>query len=355
VGRSRLACVALVGLALLAAVACSGDEDDVAAAPATTRGTSAPTTTSPPVEAPVLPLTGEPVGDPAVAARPALVVKIDNVDTLSRPQAGINQADIVWEEKIEGQISRFAAIFHSTDADSVGPVRSGRSTDVAIVSSLNRPLYAFSGANAVFIVQLRAAPLVDIGYDVQPRSYDRRRDRKAPDNVFTSTQRLWALAPEGAGPPPPQLVHRDEDVAVDGRPVAGVDYSFGARMSAVTYRWDPVRAGWARTQAGTPHVDEAGVQVAPPNVIIQQVEYVDTGLVDTSGAPVPEARLVGEGEAWVLTDGLLVEGRWSKPDDATPTRYTTAAGEPIGLTPGPTWIALVPVGGDAVVVEAPAP
>lgn len=352
--RARLALV-LVPLLVAAGCACDDERADVGV-PATTGTSAAPTSTVPPVEVPVLPLTGEPVTDPAVAARPALVVKIDNIEGLSRPQAGINQADLVWEEKIEGPISRFAAVFHSTDADPVGPVRSGRSTDVAIVSSLNRPLYAFSGANAVFIAQLRAAPLVDVGYDVQPRTYDRRRDRKAPDDVFTSTQRLWALTPEGAGPPPQHLTYRaDGDPVRGGRAVAGVDYSFGARMSAVTYRWDPQVGGWARTQAGTPHVDEAGVQVAPPNVVVQHVQYVDTGLVDTSGAPVPEAVLVGEGEAWVLTDGQLVEGRWSKLDAASPTRYTDAAGEPIGLTPGRTWIALVPIGGDAAVIEAAAP
>lgn len=355
----RLAVVLLAAFATVGvSCSCGSGPDQPAAStggtgPATTGETVTTTTTAAPV--PGLPLTGAPITDPAVAARPALVVKIDNVDSMSRPQAGLNEADIVWEEKIEGPISRFAAVFHSRDAALVGPVRSGRSTDVAIVSSLNRPLYAFSGANAVFIRQLRAAPLIDIGYDIQPRSYDRRAGRKAPDNVFTSSDRLWALAPPDAGPPAQQLTYRvgDETLPADARQVQGVDYSFGARSSAVNYRWDAARGGWARTQAGTAHVDEAGVQVAPPNVVMQFVAYVDTGLVDTSGAPVPEAQLVGGGDAWILTNGHLVVARWDKADPATPTRYTTPDGVPVALTPGATWIALVPVGGDAAVVELP--
>lgn len=349
---TRRSLVLLVALALLVAACSSGDDDDTDAAPGTTaaRGEDTTTSAAPP---PVLPLTGLPVTDEAVAGRPALVVKLNNVDGSSRPQAGLNQADIVFEEKVEGPISRFAAVFHSTDAADLGPVRSGRSTDVAIVSSLNVPLYAFSGANAVMIQQLRAAPLVDVGYDVQPGAYDRRPGRKAPDNVFTSTARLWALTPEGSGPPPQQLTYRaeGEGLAAGARPIAGVDYSWGGGGAPVSYRWDPALAGWARVQKGTPHVDADGVPIAPPNLIVQQVTYLDTGLVDTSGAPVPEAQLVGDGVAWIMTDGHLVEGRWSRPDPTTPTAYTTVDGTSVGLTPGPTWIALVPVDGDAALAE----
>lgn len=355
---------AAAGIALLALVAgaCSGGGDEPEReASGTTRGTEAPatTTTTEPVPDPVMPLTGEPLPADGPLGRPALVVKLNNVDGTSRPQAGLNEADLVFEEKVEGPISRFAAVYHSTEAPDLGPVRSGRSTDIAIVSSLNQPLYAFSGANAVTIQQLRSAPLVDIGYDVEPGAYERRRGRRAPDDVFTSTERLWALTPPGAGPPPQQLVYRAEgdELPAGARPVQGVDYSWGGGGAPVTYRWDDQVAGWARTQGGTAHVDAEGVHVAPPNLIVQKVTYLDTGLVDTSGAPVPEAQLVGEGDAWVLTDGHVVEGRWVRPDADVPTAYETRDGEPIGLTPGRTWIALVPADGDAALVEVgpPAP
>jgi hypothetical protein len=114
----------------------------------------------------------------------------------------------------------------------------------------------------------------------------------------------------------------------------------------VTMTWDPTVGGWAREQRGTPHVDTDGVQIAPPNVIVQFVPYQDTGLVDTSNTPVPEALLVGSGTAWVFTDGTATAATWTKSDDAAVTTYTAADGTPIGLTPGMTWIALVPEGGE---------
>src|SRR5688500_2411294 len=127
-------------------VACGGGDDD--AAPKATTAT-APTTTAPPAPTPTsgAPLTGLAVTDPAKVARPALIVKLDNAPK-GRPQEGINQADVVVEVGVEGGITRFAAIFHSQDIPEVGPIRSARSTDIAIASELNRPLFAYSGATA---------------------------------------------------------------------------------------------------------------------------------------------------------------------------------------------------------------
>lgn len=341
-----------LAVVLLGAAACSNSGDDDAA-PSTHGGSGASSSTAPP---PTWPLTGRANDDPAKGQRRALVVKIDNVDQYARPQAGINQADIVYEEKIEGPISRFAAIFHSQDVPDLGPVRSGRSTDVAIVTPLAVPLYAFSGANGVFIELLRSAPLIDIGYDVQPQAYDRKPGRPAPDDLFTSTERLWALAPPEESPPPPQLVYRAPGAAgpASAVPMTSFSYSFGGGPvgQPVTMTWDPAVSGWARVQKGTPHVDADGVQIAPPNVIVQFVPYQDTGLVDTSGAAVPEALLVGTGTAWVFTDGTATAAAWSKPSEDALTTYSGPDGAPIGLTPGPTWIALVPVGGEFSGVRA---
>ncbi|HEX6421121.1 MAG TPA: DUF3048 domain-containing protein, partial [Acidimicrobiales bacterium] len=108
-------------------------------------GTTAPTTTEPPAD--VAPLTGLTGDFDGRLDRPALFVKIDNVEE-ARPPAGLDRADIVIEEQVEGNLSRLAAVFHSTDADPVGPVRSTRTTDIELASLFGRPLFASSGGNA---------------------------------------------------------------------------------------------------------------------------------------------------------------------------------------------------------------
>jgi hypothetical protein len=51
----------------------------------------------------------------------------------------------------------------------------------------------------------------------------------------------------------------------------------------------------------------------------------------------------------VLTDGKLIKGTWDRPDPKQPAVYADAAGQPIALTPGKTWVEL-PQSGDAAVI-----
>jgi hypothetical protein len=354
---SVIAAVAAVFVVVIVgAVLAGGDAGTQEAATADTSSSTAttePTTTTTTASVQTYPLTGMPVDDVERAQRPALVVKIDNAEPRSgqggRPQAGINQADVVYEEVVEGSVTRFASVFHSTDADPVGPVRSARTTDLLLMAPLHRPLFAWSGANANVAGQVREADLVDVGHDASSSVYYRDRSRPAPYNLFASTPGLRASVPDDDRPPPQLFTYRPADEpATAGRPVVGVHvvYGDGPGSAPVDYDWDG--SGWARSQRGDPHVDADGVRVAPPNVIVRFTPYEEVQCCDAAGFPILEAQLVGEGEAWVLTDGRLVEGRWSRPTLGDVTSYTDTDGNPIGLTPGPTWLAIAPPGSTTV-------
>jgi hypothetical protein len=340
--RSRRPVVLLVAVLALVAGACGGGDDE-AEATTTTQGST--TTTAP---APTAPLTGLPVTDSAAVAKPALIVKMDNVEPKARPQAGLNEADVVYEERVEGSVTRLLAVFHSTDTAPVGPVRSARTSDIGIFSPLNRPYFAWSGANIPFTQRIRAANVNDVGVDRATGEYTMDRGRPAPSNLMLrSTASIRNLPAEGSAPPPAIFGYRPAGVQpAHLEPVAAVRVSYGnlAGTAPVEYRWNG--SGWARSQNGTPHVDAAGAQVAPPNVIVQFVQYAGSDVVDQFGKPIPEAQLIGEGDVWVLTAGGLVQGRWHKASLEAVTTYTDVDGNPIALTPGRTWVAL-PVPGDA--------
>jgi hypothetical protein len=331
------------GVAL--AVMSGGDEE---AAPSTTTSTTdttaPPTTTAPP---PVAPLTGLPVTDLATINRPALVVKLDNSEPKARPQIGLNQADVVVEERVEGSVTRLMAIFHSGDSDPVGPVRSARTSDIAVFSPLNHPFFAWSGANETFAERIRASNIADVGYDAASSFYYRAGDRSAPHNLMLrSTGEIRTLPNDGSAPPPPLFAFRAAGQApANLQPAAGVHIVYGtsAGSAPVDYVWNGT--GWARDQKGTPHVDANGVQVAPENVIVQFTPYAPSDTADQFGVPIPEAQLVGSGDAWIFTNGGVVMGTWSKPSLEAVTTYTGPDGAPIGLTPGRTWIALPEPGG----------
>ena len=294
------------------------------------------------------PLTGAPADAGVNLERPAIAVKIDNAPA-ARPQAGLNQADMVFEEMVEGGLSRLLAVFHSRDAEVVGPVRSARSTDIPILVTLNSPMFAWSGANQVFANQIRASAIIDVGVEAVPNAYERRNDRRAPSNLFTGTDRLRAVAPDLTNSPNPLLEYRlpGEEPPAGARDVEGVEVDYGANSAVHT--WDASRGGWVREQNGSPHVDEDGVVIAPTNVIVQFVSYIDTGLVDGAGTAVPEAQLVGSGDAWFLIDGQLIEGTWVKENLTVPTQYFDSEGRPVKFMPGSTWT-LLPRSGGATVI-----
>ena len=290
------------------------------------------------------PLTGLPM-DILRSKRPVLVVKIDNAPK-ARPQIGLNQADVVFEEGVEGGITRFAALFQSEDSKPVGPVRSARSTDIKIVSALHHPLFAYSGANALFKQYVHDAPLVDVGVDNYPDRYHREADRTSPYNLFSDTPALFDLAPPNSVPPPALFAWRSPGAAASGPGARAVTHARlwwqASKMTEAIWDWDPLSKGWRRTQNGEIHVDAAGRQVTPANVVVQFVTYHDTGLVDSSGTSVPEADVVGSGDAWVLTGGMLIPCHWSKASNTEITHYTDASGAEVRLAPGKTWVELVP-------------
>lgn len=337
--------------ALLAACSCGTSEPKVGPTTAT------PTTKAAVASEPVVtaPLTGAPVSDPSVLGRPALVVKIDNADgrsAMARPQLGLATADVVFEERVEGSVTRLMAVFHSQGSNPVGPIRSARSTDVPILSMLNRPLFAWSGANPTFAALIRSSPLIDLGYDAATSAYERRNEtgHVAPHNLYAWTDKLWALAPADAKPPTPLFIYRKPgELGAGARPVTSLHVDFAAAGGApADWVWNGASRAFDRSQRGTPHVDETGKQVAAKNVIVQFVEYTNTGITDVTGAAVPEAALVGSGTCWVVTGGKIIEGTWKKPSNEAITTYTDSAGKPIGLAPGQTWVELSPPGGASV-------
>jgi Protein of unknown function (DUF3048) N-terminal domain/Protein of unknown function (DUF3048) C-terminal domain len=306
---------------------------------ATTTTTTVPTTTTTTAPPPVAPLTG--VG--GEFTRPALIVKIDNVSA-ARPQSGLRQADIVIEEPVEGNLTRLAAVFQSTDAGVVGPVRSMRTSDLELIPMFGRPLFAASGGNAGVIPQLHGANVVDIGNNVSGQGFRRDGGRPAPHNLYSSTPELYQKAPET--PPPPKRIFRyrspGERLAPGARPANGVALRFGGGEIS-RFTWDATHGTWRRSQNGTPHMVAEGLQVAPQNVLVAEINYDLSGQL---GRSVPHAVVTGYGPAVVLTKGHAISGAWVRPTLADRLRFIAADGRTeIKLTPGQTFIELPNRGG----------
>jgi hypothetical protein len=291
------------------------------------------TTTTTVKEVPVAPFTGLPDPDGVARGRQSLGVKIENTPE-ARPQSGLDQADVVYEEVVEGGITRFWAIFNSAAPENVGPIRSVRSMDPNIILPLGGTV-AFSGGTEDNVALVRATGLMTVDENNAGDAFFREPTRSAPHDLYGRTAKLWAF---GGTPIPPnplfEYVGKGEQFTGESVSSFHVNLDMGYDMS---YVWDAATGGWSRFTRGIEPFLAQGippVQVAPQNVIVQFIPY-------GAGA---DGDVIGTGEAWIFSNGQLIRGTWGKAFPPAATQFADALGNPIELTPGHTWVELAPIG-----------
>lgn len=352
---SLFACIAAASLLV---ASCSGGEDaapSTSVSPTTSASTTVPkttttsststtapastttgvtTTTLPPI--PRQPLTGTPLADgEEPIGRPALAVKIDNQVGARSNQRGLAVADIVFEEIVEGDITRFAAVFHSQGSDPVGPIRSGRSQDVDLLTSFVRPLFAWSGGNPGVERLIAESTLTDLNWQEGGQGYYRGAG-SAPHNLYNDTETLWSQTPDDlvGVAPREQFAYVPPTKSFQGDAVASFD--LGMRGIDVEWTWDAESSRFLRSQEGAPHNDALHGRIGATNVVVMVVEYLPSQIDARS----PEAQTVGNGPAYVFSNGAVRRARWVRDDNTNPIRLLNENGKRMGLTPGNTWIEL---------------
>ncbi|HSF26079.1 MAG TPA: DUF3048 domain-containing protein [Actinomycetes bacterium] len=330
--RGRL--VALVVGALAVVVACSSPGPTPAVtSPAPGPSTAASPTPTPADTSVTSPLTGEKV--PALA--PVLVVKIGNTPP-ERPPIGLEAADVVYVEMVEGGLTRYAAVFSSELPERVGPVRSARETDIELLGQYGAVGLAFSGAESSVVSKLRRSSLQLVSFDASIQGFRRDRSRgPAPYNVVGTTAALLKRADNAA-------VAHDVGFRFGEAPPGGQRAaSMSARYSAarVGATWDAGSGRWLMSMDGRASVAANGARLGAPTVIVQYVTETTLGRRDAAGSRVPFAKTVGAGAAVVLRDGMSYDARWSRSSAGAPTTWTFA-GAPMPLAAGPVWVLLVP-------------
>ena len=325
----------LCALAVLAfvAVGCSKEEPQVAAS-ASPSETPSPTESPSPEPPPVAVLTGE-VLDEAIE-RPVLAVKIDNAPA-ALPPDGIEDADIVMEEEVEGGITRFLALYHSSDPEAVGPVRSGREADVELLVPF-QPVLALSGAAKKVLSMFEHAELPFFQEGEADGAFYRVDDRVAPHNLFATTEALWAQG-EDIEPLEEPVFAFSEDVPDDGQDVESVELTYSPYADA-TWTW--TGSEWEREQNGEPHEVAAGGVITADNVVVMRVESRPGGRTDMAGNPTLELDVIGKGRATFFRDGQAFKGRWEKDDRQDQLVWLTNDGDEFALRPGQTFIQILP-------------
>ena len=329
-----------VALALAGALvfgACSNDDsgsEPVAAEP-----------TPSPSPDPTCPLTGTDIPGSVDVDRPAVAVKIEN-SVSARPQTGLEDADLVYEEIVEGGMTRFMAIYHCGENDHAGPVRSARFDDPKLASPFTK-IIAFSGANAIVEAELAARNMAALDENSGPAFFRDPPGSLDVHTLFVNSETVTDLAPKKAQKPPSvQVFSFGEEVPADARAAKKLSLNFTASI-VLEWRWKG--GAWKRWESAQPFMSSAGKQIGAPNVLVQQVRVDNSNhIVDSAGNPSPDISLKGTGKAVLFRDGKAIVGKWSIKKEGAPPVFQTKAGDPMPFAPGRIWIELVPSKAGAV-------
>ncbi len=333
-------------------------------------------------------LSGLQIKDESENSKPTYCIQIPNGIDGARPQAGLNQAAVVFEAIAEAGITRFAAIYQNPKDEAIGPIRSLRNYYLDWDTPFDCTVVHAGGATDA-IAALRAG-----GYREVDESliYTWRNVSSywAPNNLFTSAELLEKAArDDGYSSSNPQVLPRltpeeAADAVATARKNAGLDQTeenaeenaeenvtplvkeiavnFGGVGSFNTvYHYDEATNSYNRSYAsGEDHIvytcidtgkaqpdpkTDCGVakQVSPSAIAVMKVdEYLDTDnyhhVIQT----------IGTGNAYIFQNGTATRGTWKKNSKSAQIEFRDDSGNTISFTPGQLWIAAIPNSGGSV-------
>jgi hypothetical protein len=280
-------------------------------------------------------------GDPArIGAGAPTIIQIEN-SSEARPQAGMQQADMIYEYISEGSIPRLSAIYWHPLPDLVGPVRSCRLITIRLVLMYKGMIYC-SGANDYVLGLVWQHPnlINDYSHGAGNVFYRDNNTRYAPHNVmmhgtnvttFTAQANLPALQYDIA----PK--HPDATFTGDAAPTVSVP-DHGA-----TWQYDPGSKQYLKSHDGRAFMNVGTGRVHAKTVIVEYVtSYLDKNPANRFHGYYTEAyELTGDGRADIFVDGVVIHATWHHPDPNVPAVYLDAAGNPIDLDNGLTWVHVI--------------
>jgi hypothetical protein len=324
ISKARLGRVAVAGLALTLA-------GTLAACGSSNKGTPGQLTSGGAALQANWPLTGLP--QPAAVNHPVMIVKIPNTPDAT-PQMGLNQADMVSEELVEGGITRLAVFFDSVMPGTVGPVRSMRASDIGLVKPTGGVLVS-SGAAPQTISILNHAHQPFIQEDESRGFFRVGYPRVAPYNLLDRLSQTVTFFEKKVKRPGPYFDFSAPTTKLTGTKATRIAVQFsGYRTTRFTY----TKGHYVNTNAYS-----GNQPFLADTVLVLRVREGNAGYLDPAGNPVPESLLFGTGSMTLFHNGVAVKGTWSKKGHSSTFTFKTAKGATLQIPAGHVYLELCPV------------
>jgi hypothetical protein len=272
---------------------------------------------------------------------PVLVVKIDDTAN-ARPQVGLEFADVIYIEQVEGGLTRLAAVFSSSIPPRIGPVRSARISDIELFAQYGHVAFAYSGAQRKLLPVIAAANFSDVGAMRRgPTYYETDPNRIQPYAMFLNAQLL--MANEAAKSTVIDTAKNvgwnfSKNLENEGFEITNATIHWPAQRYSA--QWDATRNRWLLSVNSIPDVSNLGKELGPTTLVIQIVSIMPSEYGDKFGGNTPFSQTVGTGKAYVLRDGNVIQATWNRMDALSPTTWVDTTGAEIKFAPGQIWVAL---------------
>lgn len=328
--------------------------------------TASPTQTQEPEPDPVFipaPLTGV-LYEESVAghlALPAVSAKIDNTFS-GRPQLALNDADIVYVTRVEGGMTRLLPVWHSIMPETIGPVRSVRPVDAAVIHPFSG-VFVYSGGQAPFKRAARETGLVMSDEDTEQgnETYFREKSRSAPWNLMFQAKKLQANYSDQPAPKPGFEFADSPTAELMGVKALKLTVKYPGSTSIwdigqASFPWgNSAEPAWLRTMDKSEHLQQGGDRVVAKNVVVLELEH-DNSFIDPRYGPIPKAKLVNNsGIAHIFTNGYYLKATWTKAGSSEPIKLVMEGGAAVKLAAGNTWVEMMDASRSKLTVVEPEP
>lgn len=287
----------------------------------------------------------------AIGKRPVAVM-VNNVQK-AMPQYGVSQADLIFEIPVEGDATRFMALYGDyTKVPQVCPIRSCRYYFPALSQGFDA-FYVNWGIDDTIADYLEALDLDQIeGITNTGGLFGRDQEKLSQGyavehtGFFDGTKLVSYIESKGLRTDLKEekkgaaflFNGMDEQLKPEGSDCTQVDVQFGAQSSAFTY--DAEKKVYLKQINGTPQADgKTGEQLAFTNVLVLETEIsvrdeVGHKKIDWDGG--------ANAKGYYISNGGVQEIHWSKDENNEESylRFYDLNGNEIKINRGKSYIAL---------------
>lgn len=281
------------------------------------------------------PLTGAVLSAPLASLPQVFGVMVEN-SADAWPLSGIDQAFLVIEAPVEGNIPRFIAFFSDDQTVAkIGPVRSARPYYLDWNAEF-QGIYGHVGGSPEALDDIATNGTLDLNQFFQSEYYYRDElTRYAPHNVYTNTSLLKS-----------SIAEIDEKYAVDAPMYESWMFADGASKSStadvthiawgngydIDWTYDPTTNTYHRSQGGNTYIVNNVVVIA-----------TDIGTIPGDDKGRRTVQTIGEGSMMLLQNGTRnnVPWTWKKTSPSSRMRFYDDTGKEVTMNAGKTWIEVV--------------